>query len=362
MSDAAPERRRAGRADDRRRRRVDNEKYFCELDAVVGDGDFGYSLARGFEMVLADWDAIEYDDVGGAAQEDRRSCSPSRVGGTSGPIWGTAFLRARRRRCTDKTGADGGRRRRDAPRRDRGHQAARRVGPRRQDPARRARPGDRRARAGARGRRRARRTRSRRPPRPRARAPKATKGMLAKRGRAAYTGERSTESRRRRRGRRRGDVRARQRRLAPDDRRGRRDRARRRSHVKKFVNDPKQFVPEMLKGIELANPGTLQVRARVQPDHADGRPARRQGVDHPGLGLRPRARARDDRRQGHARRRLSGRRVRRAAHRTTSTRRRKLLNSPEGRAAHHQQLHRRPHGLRHGRASWPRPRASRSAR
>ena len=28
---------------------VDNEKYFCELDGVVGDGDFGYSLARGFE-------------------------------------------------------------------------------------------------------------------------------------------------------------------------------------------------------------------------------------------------------------------------------------------------------------------------
>ena len=28
--------------------------------------------------------------------------------------------------------------------------------------------------------------------------------------------------------------------------------------MKKFVNDPQQFVPEMLKGIELANPGTLR--------------------------------------------------------------------------------------------------------
>ena len=27
--------------------------------------------------------------------------------------------------------------------------------------------------------------------------------------------------------------------------------------MKKFVNDPKQFVPEMLKGIALANPGRL---------------------------------------------------------------------------------------------------------
>ncbi len=27
--------------------------------------------------------------------------------------------------------------------------------------------------------------------------------------------------------------------------------------MKKFVNDPKQFVPEMLKGIQLANPGKI---------------------------------------------------------------------------------------------------------
>ena len=31
---------------------LENEKYFSDLDAVVGDGDFGYSLARGFEKVL----------------------------------------------------------------------------------------------------------------------------------------------------------------------------------------------------------------------------------------------------------------------------------------------------------------------
>ena len=27
--------------------------------------------------------------------------------------------------------------------------------------------------------------------------------------------------------------------------------------MKKFVNDPKEFVPEMLKGLALANPDTL---------------------------------------------------------------------------------------------------------
>jgi dihydroxyacetone kinase-like protein len=72
---------------------VDNEKYFCELDAVVGDGDFGYSLARGFEVVLSDWDAMEYTDVAGLLKKTAMVLS-KRIGGTSGPIWGTAFLRA----------------------------------------------------------------------------------------------------------------------------------------------------------------------------------------------------------------------------------------------------------------------------
>jgi phosphoenolpyruvate---glycerone phosphotransferase subunit DhaL len=72
---------------------VDNETYFCELDAVVGDGDFGYSLARGFEVVLGDWDAMEYSDVG-ALLKKTAIVLTKRIGGTSGPIWGTAFLRA----------------------------------------------------------------------------------------------------------------------------------------------------------------------------------------------------------------------------------------------------------------------------
>jgi len=38
---------------------IDNEKHFGDLDAVVGDGDFGYSLARGFEAVLEDLDGFD---------------------------------------------------------------------------------------------------------------------------------------------------------------------------------------------------------------------------------------------------------------------------------------------------------------
>jgi len=72
---------------------VDNETYFCELDAVVGDGDFGYSLARGFEIVLSDWDELGYTDPGSLLKKTAIVLT-KRIGGTSGPIWGTAFLRA----------------------------------------------------------------------------------------------------------------------------------------------------------------------------------------------------------------------------------------------------------------------------
>jgi phosphoenolpyruvate---glycerone phosphotransferase subunit DhaL len=72
---------------------LENEKYFSDLDAVVGDGDFGYSLARGFGKLSEEWDSLEYDDVSGLLKRTAMVLS-SRIGGTSGPIWGTAFLRA----------------------------------------------------------------------------------------------------------------------------------------------------------------------------------------------------------------------------------------------------------------------------
>jgi phosphoenolpyruvate---glycerone phosphotransferase subunit DhaL len=72
---------------------VDNEKYFGELDAVVGDGDFGYSMARGFELVLRDWDSFDRADIGTFLKKIAIVIT-SRIGGTSGPLWGTALLRA----------------------------------------------------------------------------------------------------------------------------------------------------------------------------------------------------------------------------------------------------------------------------
>jgi dihydroxyacetone kinase/dihydroxyacetone kinase-like protein len=72
---------------------VDNEKYFGDLDAVVGDGDFGYSLARGFEKILEGWDDIDRTDIATFLKKVGMIVT-SRIGGTSGPIWGTGFMRA----------------------------------------------------------------------------------------------------------------------------------------------------------------------------------------------------------------------------------------------------------------------------
>jgi dihydroxyacetone kinase phosphoprotein-dependent L subunit len=72
---------------------VANEAYFGDLDAVVGDGDFGYSMARGFEIVLSGWDEFDRADISTFLKKVAVTIT-SRIGGTSGPIWGTGFLRA----------------------------------------------------------------------------------------------------------------------------------------------------------------------------------------------------------------------------------------------------------------------------
>ena len=72
---------------------VANETWFCQLDSVVGDGDFGYSLARGFEKVLENFDGLDRSSPGAFLKKVGLMVA-SRAGGTSGPIWGTAFVRA----------------------------------------------------------------------------------------------------------------------------------------------------------------------------------------------------------------------------------------------------------------------------
>jgi Dak2 domain-containing protein len=87
---------------------VDNEKEFGDLDAVVGDGDFGYSLARGFEIVLAEWDTLDRGDPGVFLQKIALIIS-KRVGGTSGPSRArrTSPARTRWPRCAPPRRASG---------------------------------------------------------------------------------------------------------------------------------------------------------------------------------------------------------------------------------------------------------------
>jgi phosphoenolpyruvate---glycerone phosphotransferase subunit DhaL len=72
---------------------VDNADYFAHLDSIVGDGDFGYSLRNGWEVVQADYDSWDRPNAGAVLKKIGLTLS-GKVGGVSGPMWGTAFLRA----------------------------------------------------------------------------------------------------------------------------------------------------------------------------------------------------------------------------------------------------------------------------
>ena len=72
---------------------VDNADYFAQLDSIVGDGDFGYSLRSGWEVVLADYDGWDRPNAGAVLKKIGLTLA-GKVGGVSGPMWGTAFLRA----------------------------------------------------------------------------------------------------------------------------------------------------------------------------------------------------------------------------------------------------------------------------
>jgi dihydroxyacetone kinase phosphoprotein-dependent L subunit len=70
-----------------------NEHYFADLDGLAGDGDFGTSLATGFRQIEKEWDEIPKTDVGAMLLKISMIVS-KHVGGSSGPIWGTGFMKA----------------------------------------------------------------------------------------------------------------------------------------------------------------------------------------------------------------------------------------------------------------------------
>lgn len=69
---------------------IANEVYFCELDSIAGDGDFGMSIAKGFKQLKSEWNDLSDDDIG-SFLKDVSMVITEHCGGASGPIWGTAF-------------------------------------------------------------------------------------------------------------------------------------------------------------------------------------------------------------------------------------------------------------------------------
>ena len=69
-----------------------NEEYFSNLDAVMGDADFGRSLAAGFRVVKEKWDTYDHSSIGSLLLNVSTALT-SNTGGCSGPVWGTLFMR-----------------------------------------------------------------------------------------------------------------------------------------------------------------------------------------------------------------------------------------------------------------------------
>jgi len=72
---------------------IRNKAYLTDLDAAIGDADHGINLERGFNAVAAELAQSNPPDVAGILQTVAMTLIKT-VGGASGPLYGTLFLRA----------------------------------------------------------------------------------------------------------------------------------------------------------------------------------------------------------------------------------------------------------------------------
>ena len=69
-----------------------NKDFLTELDREIGDSDHGINMARGFSAVM---EKLSPDDADiGAALKKTGMTLLSKVGGASGPLYGTAYMEA----------------------------------------------------------------------------------------------------------------------------------------------------------------------------------------------------------------------------------------------------------------------------
>lgn len=71
----------------------ENRQFLTDLDAAIGDGDHGINLDRGFQAVVEKLPTIKDKDIGSILKTVGMTLV-STVGGASGPLYGTAFMKA----------------------------------------------------------------------------------------------------------------------------------------------------------------------------------------------------------------------------------------------------------------------------
>ncbi|NEP25454.1 dihydroxyacetone kinase subunit DhaL [Moorena sp. SIO3I6] len=70
-----------------------NKDYLTELDAAIGDADHGINMNRGFQKVITQLPKVADKDIGSILKTVSMTLISS-VGGASGPLYGTLFLRS----------------------------------------------------------------------------------------------------------------------------------------------------------------------------------------------------------------------------------------------------------------------------
>jgi phosphoenolpyruvate---glycerone phosphotransferase subunit DhaL len=72
-------------------RLIANAEELTALDRAIGDGDHGINMRRGFEAVLADVDTLSAKNLADALKAVGTTLV-MKVGGASGPLYGTLFM------------------------------------------------------------------------------------------------------------------------------------------------------------------------------------------------------------------------------------------------------------------------------
>ena len=71
----------------------ENKDYLTQLDSAIGDADHGTNMARGFNKVMEKLPTVADKDIGSILKTTGMTLISS-VGGASGPLYGTFFMRS----------------------------------------------------------------------------------------------------------------------------------------------------------------------------------------------------------------------------------------------------------------------------